>query len=479
MTSSERIMTALLLTAALAAGCSRDSSDAEVNAPASTQPVAEQREISVAQEPAAAVAQTVSVASDEPEQAAEAEPSPIALTLCASGLPDEDEMFKCDPVFADVNKDGHLDVAAIARLGDGPRVWLGDGKGNWTESSNGLKYTESRQSCGGGVRLHDVNLDTHLDLVVGDHCSGVFVFLGDGAGNWTMVTDALYPEDIIPVGQHEAKYKGVESVAVGDVNGDGFADILAGSADESGVRLYLGDGTGQNWERRDGVLPQTGWSVRVELHDMNGDGWLDAVCSYSEGLRVFLNDEGKTWKSGSANMPTPMMGGIFHGLAVGDINGDGRPDISVANWVDGPEVYLQQENGSWTKMPDVFPGMVGGAVGLDLGDLNGDGHLDIVVSGRKDLDVGFVRGVYALLGDGTGQNWKYLENCGLPATGLAAMSGVGLADINADGTLDVAACSGLIVETSPTGAQEPALPYNILIWCNTATAQAAVTTEEQ
>lgn len=415
-------------------------------------------------------------AQDESSDAPPENPGPISVSLCAEGLP-TDGMWKCDPVFGDVNGDGFVDLAAIQRLGPGPRVWLGDGSGHWTESSNGLARTDG-QSCGGGVRLHDVNNDGLLDLCVADHCSGVYIYLGDGQGNWDMVVSSMYPADVIPEDAYKDKFKGAESMAVGDVNKDGNADLLVGASDEAGVRLYLGDGTGRNWARRDGILPERGWATRVELHDVNGDGWLDAIASYSAGPRVWLNaDEGKSWEDGSAGLPTPIMGGIFHGLAVGDVNGDDRNDIAVANWIDGPEVYLQQEDGSWSKTDDVFPQMMGGAYGLDLGDLDHDGNLDMVVTGRLNVDSGYIRGVFALRGDGDG-NWEYLEHCGLPGTGLGAMAGAGLHDVNGDGTLDIAACSGLIVETVTEGRRKPIVPFNLLLWCNELRSRAAAVAPE-
>jgi len=413
-------------------------------------------------------------AQDEPR-----EPGPISVSLCAEGLPRienarDEGMWKCDPVFGDVNGDGHVDLAAIPRKGKGPRVWLGDGTGNWTDSSTGLKRTDG-SSCGGGVRLHDVNNDGHLDLCVADHCSGVFIYLGDGAGNWEMVVSEMFPSDIIPENSYVEKFKGAESIAVGDVNKDGNADLIVGASDDGGVRYYIGDGTGENWARRDSILPMRGWAPRVELRDVNDDGWLDVVASYSAGPRVWLNieaDQGRTWQDGSAGLPSPMMEGIFHGLGVGDVNSDGRIDIAVANWVDGPEVYLQQANGTWEKTDDVFPNMMGGAVGLDLGDLDNDGNLDMVVTGRLEVDGGYVRGVFALRGDGRG-DWTYLDDSGLPSTGLAAMSGVGLHDVNADGTLDIAACSGLVVESVTDGRRKPSLPFNLLMWCTELRTKSA------
>ncbi len=386
--------------------------------------------------------------------------SPVQFTPRLSGLP-SDGMWKCDPVFADINKDGNLDLLAMARLGDGPHVWIGDGKGNWTDHSQGLNH--GMTSCGGGLDVADLNNDGNPDLVVADHCQGIFAYLGDGKGGWNLVTRELYPSHLAPPDADYAQmYSGMESVAIGDINADGFPDLLAGSSDKGGISLYIGDGTGANWTPVISNLPTKEWANRVRLHDMNGDGLLDVVASYNAGPSVWLCDTPEHWIPASEGLATPIIGGLYTGLAVADINEDGLPDIAIANWVDGPEVYLQQKDHSWVKTPDVFPQMLGGSVGLDLGDLDGDGHLDMVVSGRLKPNGGFVRGVFALKGDGKG-NWSFLKNSGLPETGLSAVTGVDIADINGDGSLDVALASGLIVETVP-GPKQPAIPQRLLVW---------------
>lgn len=377
--------------------------------------------------------------------------SPFRFALATEGLP-RDGLWKSTPVFADVNKDGFLDLAATIRKGDGARVWLGNGKGAWAESSNGLKF---QISCGGGLAFGDINKDGHLDLAVADHCEGLFVYLGDGKGHWTVVTEAFNP----PVPSHlkddpREYYMGAEDLALGDVNEDGFLDIVVTASDFGGFTVLFGDGSGRSWTlaTSDG-LPSAedpepedeekgGWANQVLLQDMNGDGHLDVVASYYKGPRVWRGDGKGRWQAYSEGLPSPLIGGVYRGIAVGDINRDGRPDLVAANNFNGPEAYLQQPDGSWQALPPVAPSM-GSAMGIALGDLDRDGHLDLVVTGTGSNEKrhGDFFGIFAYRGDGKG-GWLEMKIDGLPVTGLSVPWGVAVADVNGDGLPDLAVGTG-------------------------------------
>lgn len=379
----------------------------------------------------------------------------LRYSLSTTGLPSQGR-WKSDPVFADVNEDGFLDLVAHPRLGAQTYVWLGNGEGSWRESSSGLNV--GVRTCGGGLEVADVNGDHHLDLAVADHCKGVFVFLGDGEGHWESVATEI-PLSLAT--EHMDLYAGAEDLALGDVNGDGLVDLVASGSDEGGITLFLGDGTGKNWTRTPSSLPNSGWALRVILTDINADGMLDLAAAYSEGPRVWLGDGKGGFKLASQGLPTPMFQGLYMSIAAGDVNEDGRIDLLTANWVDGPEVYIQQQDGSWNKSPDACPEMLGGAFGLALGDVDGDRHLDMVISGRLSQDVGYVYGVFLLRGDGRG-GWSRSEGIGLPESGLPFTFGVGLGDINHDGILDIAAGSGGHV-AKVTGQTPPSTP-TLLVW---------------
>lgn len=80
--------------------------------------------------------------------------------------------------------------------------------------------------------------------------------------------------------------------------------------------------------------------------------------------------------------------------------------------------------------------------GLAFGDLNKDGRMDLVAAGKTALDeIGGVYGVFPFLGDGAG-NWTLVQNTGLPDTGREKSWGLGLADIDNDGVLDIGVAFG-------------------------------------
>lgn len=390
----------------------------------------------------------------EPMQSPGEGRAPLKFKPAFEGLPVRG-MWKSTPASADINKDGFADLAAIPRLGDGAHVWLGNGSGKWTDASQGLKMDNS---CGGGVAFGDINKDGHLDLAVADHCHGVSIYLGDGQGHWSAVVQKLNPAIVTSKAAAEnedvpSMFMGSEDLAMGDVNEDGFLDLVVASSDQGGLTVYFGDGSGKSWvEAKSDGLPSgedpepgdeenAGWANQVLLADVDGDGHLDVVAAYYTGPRVWRGDGKGHWQNRSQGLTQSMTGGLYRGMAVGDVNEDGRIDLVAANDVNGPELYLQQPDGTWQATPDIFPALEGGAVSIALGDLDGDKHLDLVVAGRRTKDLGASYGLFVLLGDGKGK-WKEAPGTDLPGEGLSVTWGVTLTDLNHDGMLDLAVGSG-------------------------------------
>ncbi len=406
-------------------------------------------------------------------------PSPPAnsprFSLAAKGLPTEGR-WKSDPVLRDINHDGRMDLASHLRLGDGPKIWLGDGRGNWTDNSRGLSLLDN-STCGGGIDFGDINRDGQDDLAVADHCSGTYVFLADGQGRWKLpkaelisaIAEKNKPEDINP-------YVGAEFLALGDINEDGSLDLVVSASDRGGFSVFLGDGSGSNWKEQSGDgLPSAddsvekdpqmgGWTTRFLLRDMNGDGHLDVAASHYTGPRVWLGDGKGHWKFGSKGLPSIKSQGALWGIAAGDVNKDGRQDLLVANTDEGPQLFLQQQDGSWQMTPEILPKIKGGAQAVALGDLDRDGNLDMAVGALLGEDMNSPFGLFVLRGDGKG-GWAEWEDTGLPQNGLEVIWGMALGDVNEDGRPDLAVTTGSSRPLPKSDVTAKTLP-RVQVWLN-------------
>jgi len=178
---------------------------------------------------------------------------------------------------------------------------------------------------------------------------------------------------------------------VGDIDGDGLTDYASiGNIPNvgPGVQVSFGSPTGFPQIRSQLVAAALG-SVAVVAGDINGDGYADVVST--DGVNVYVADGSPT---GLAMMPTqtfavPAASIAFNQLAaVGDINGDGYADVVAgdqsAATVGRAYVYLGGPTGLATS-PKIMnaPIGAGGTFGefvAEAGDLNGDGYCDVVIS---------------------------------------------------------------------------------------------------
>ena len=380
----------------------------------------------------------------------------------------------------DVNGDGYSDVIVSAYHYDNGEidegrafVYLGAPSGPavsvaWTAESN-----QDSTNFGASVApAGDVNGDGYSDVIVGagGYDNGqvnegrAFVYLGSASGlasspAWTAESD-----------QAGARFG--RAATAGDVNGDGYSDVIVGAmfyhngeTDEGRAFVYLGSSSGlassPAWTAEsDQSFAHFGVSVST-AGDVNGDGYSDVIVGadqYANGQGgegaafVYLGSSSGLASSPAWTAESDQGGAKLSAVATaGDVNGDGYSDVIVgAQYYDNTQtdqgrafVYLGSSSGlalspAWTADGNQADTWFGYSVST-AGDVNGDGYGDVIVgaflyaNGQSGEG-----GAFVYLGSATGlatsPAWTGEGNQGDVAFGVSVSTA---GDVNGDGYSDV------------------------------------------
>lgn len=333
-------------------------------------------------------------------------------------------------VTADFNNDGNRDIAAV-----GPSdiyVFLGNGDGTFSSPVVSLWHPSAYSESAGGVVTADLNGDGNEDIVVGDSTGGLnYVALGNGDGsfgdgtgdnyNYTSggtvagLVKADFNHDgnvdvadlgisfgntnlVIDYGAGDGTFSSnytnsngsnnYRVLAVGDLNEDGWDDIVAGNSSTNQVSVFLNNGSGAFPSKSSYSEGSTNVSMTsITIADFDGDGHQDvAVVNNDDNSISILKGAG----DGTLGSPTEIRVGTDPMyITSADFNGDGSPDIAVtsdnASSFGSVEIWDNDSSGKFTEDSTIsLPQIYYGTIVAD--DFNGDGDLDIATGNPDQLN---------------------------------------------------------------------------------------------
>ncbi|QBB71425.1 hypothetical protein ELE36_14260 [Pseudolysobacter antarcticus] len=427
----------------------------------------------------------------------------------------------------DINGDGKPDLVVSNRLSNSLSVLLNTTANGAATASFAAQQVFATGTNPVWVSAIDINGDGKPDLAVANYGSSTFSILLNTTTTGAAIP-SFAPQQIFPTGSHPT------SIVSADVNSDGKTDLLVTNSFDNTLSVFsnytaIGSSTAGFTINlyATGFSPQSGFAIdlnadgRLDLltvnasggdvsvlmnttvppalsfasmqnlgtggytngvtsADINGDGKLDLieVDRSDNTVSVFIN----TTPAGSATTSyaprrTFATSSLPWAVAVADLNGDGKPDIAVANFFGSSVSVLtnQTATGATTASFSAQATFNTGSspISIAITDINGDGKLDILVADAGANDVAVLRNT-TTTGAATPSFAAYLS---LPAGG--APSAVASADLNGDGKSDIVVTNkddGTVsvfqntttVATTPTFAAQQILsvgsqPYSVAI----------------
>ena len=383
----------------------------------------------------------------------------------------------------DVNGDGYADVIVSAAYNDGAGSNAGEAY-VYHGSASGLSATPDWSDQGEAASDYfgysvaaagDVNGDGYADVIVGakwnDDAGGnageAYVYHGSASG-------LSATPDWSDQGEAAGDNIGFSVAGAGDVNGDGYGDVVVGAYANDGAGtnageayVYHGSASGlsasPDWsDQGEAVGDYFGYSVAA-AGDVNGDGYADVIVGarYNDGAATNAGEAYVYHGSASGLSATPdwsdqgETANDYFGLTVagaGDVNGDGYADVIVgAAYNDDAgsgagEAYVYHGSASglsatpdWSDQGEAANDFFGSSV-ASAGDVNGDGYAAVIVGASSNDDAGSSAGaayVYSFGVSAAVNAWAQRTLTGGGTSNYFGWSVASAGDVNGDGYADV------------------------------------------
>jgi hypothetical protein len=366
------------------------------------------------------------------------------------------DYFNYNSAVADFNLDGIPDIAEAVvdeedfNFPSNTDLVTLQGKGDGTFNQVALTgisdaLNSAVNGIGNGLVAGDFNSDGSPDVVVADAALGALeTLLGNGEGSFPGFkgSPVLCPDSLSGCGQ--------QYIAVADFNGDGIPDVVVGGGGAYGsytpdvyVEVVLGNGDGSfgnpmSIQFTSNIFNWFGLPPFPAVGDFNGDGIPDVVVA-DPNVRQVSMYPGK----GDGTFGTPVIvtsGSAMNTIAVADFNRDGILDLAVTNTSNGSiSIFLGKGDGTFTAGQVVPTGAAPDAT--TVGDFNGDGIPDIAVFNGTST-------VAILLGKGDGTFTVSATESPVNNFLGGGWPGLAAGDFNGDGLTDLVASSSVYLAQS-------------------------------